>query len=1196
VRSQIKAPSVGATGGRSDSRVLFAVLSALLALGVFASTATSALAAQPPHPFYSDAFVSVFATAPEAEVPTTPTTPFASTGHLAFDNSRHLLFNVDATNNDIAVFGAEGTTLNPQPAAGLGDLLSPFGVAVDQASQFLYVADAGNSRVVRYSISATEPPAYTLDPGFTSPEAGNEPGQLGTFANALAVDPTTHDLLVVDPVNHRVDRYASDGTFISAFDGSTGAGGTFVGPTDVAAAADGSVYVTDTQPGFFFETRHSRLEHFSAAGTSLGAVSGLGAAQYLAYNPSFDMANVASQFVSPLNTQTFEQSYTPELGGFIGPDLTEVSQDPQFGNHTRVSGLAVDTQASGNVYLAQSFNGSEGQAIQIYAPHAVLAPGVSIDAPTEVTAITSHITGTIDAGDAEATAHTSAHFEYSLDRQSWTALPDLSLSGAGAQPVSADLTELDSNRITYVRLVARRTDDGEASGGPARTTSRVASISTPQGPPRVTEPPLRDLTATMASLPGSVNPFGIQGSYHFEYGLTDAYGSRSPVGADAVLGAVAEPKPVTAAVAGLEPNTTYHYRLVATNAAGTTFGPDRQFTTDSVSTTATSRAFEQVTPVDKGGSLMATELGFAVQSDGSAAEGSIVTLTTEGTFPGASVDGGVFSHYAATRGADGWSQQLLEVPFTPNVEVAPGKSTSVLSGWVLTQRPADLHHSIVCSDHVLASGAVAGLANFYTEDHRTGTLTFLGSLPSGVFGPLASGAIAFLSWATPDSTHLYVQGDDGYYELANGQTTLVSKTIAGLPLPNYNVPISQEQEPGNSGRTRLPISTPSGDTVVYSSSTEGAFLNHEGDVTPISVSERPGDSSTPVPVAEAGFTEDGNAVFFIEGSEEPLTAGGGSQPGSPIYRYSLDAPEGHRLTYIGGRGGVTFHNLLMVSADGETVVFSSPEGLMAWRDGHRKLLSAAYKGVSQARPDVSLSPNGRYLVLRSEMHLTSDQTISKAACTEEFVRTGECVEIYLFDLDADTVTCVSCTADGSPPAGDAELGQEGPQVVTDDGEAFFATPTKLVNSDVNGANDVYSYKSGLVHLISRGTLGTHTRLNGASPSGRDVFILTDDRLVSQDTDDAQDLYDARVGGGFASQNPAPAVTPCSGAGCRAEAPASQSLAAAGSAAFNGPRDVSRRGRKRCGKGSHAAKARSRAHCVKKQKKKKRAHGSGRQGR
>jgi hypothetical protein len=81
---------------------------------------------------------------------------------------------------------------------------------------------------------------------------------------------------------------------------------------------------------------------------------------------------------------------------------------------------------------------------------------------------------------------------------------------------------------------------------------------------------------TSAVLHGSINPNGSATTYYFQWGLTSAYGVQS-VAHSAGHGTKAVA--VTTDATGLIPGTAYHYRLVATNGAGTTLGADRTFTT-----------------------------------------------------------------------------------------------------------------------------------------------------------------------------------------------------------------------------------------------------------------------------------------------------------------------------------------------------------------------------------------------------------------------------------------------------------------------------------------------------------------------------------------------------------------------------------------------------------------------------------------
>jgi hypothetical protein len=97
-------------------------------------------------------------------------------------------------------------------------------------------------------------------------------------------------------------------------------------------------------------------------------------------------------------------------------------------------------------------------------------------------------------------------------------------------------------------------------------------------PPTATTGVATDVTATDATLNGTINPQGHFTYYHFEWGTSGAYDHRTPA-IDASAGADSANHAVSAHITGLAPGTTYHFRIVALGQAGRTAGLDRRFTT-----------------------------------------------------------------------------------------------------------------------------------------------------------------------------------------------------------------------------------------------------------------------------------------------------------------------------------------------------------------------------------------------------------------------------------------------------------------------------------------------------------------------------------------------------------------------------------------------------------------------------------------
>ncbi len=97
--------------------------------------------------------------------------------------------------------------------------------------------------------------------------------------------------------------------------------------------------------------------------------------------------------------------------------------------------------------------------------------------------------------------------------------------------------------------------------------------------PTVETKPATSVALSSAVLNGRVDPEGANTTCKFEYGTTTKYGlsascAKSP-------GSGSSPVEVSAAVKGLKAGTPYHFRIAATNAAGTSKGEDAAFKTES---------------------------------------------------------------------------------------------------------------------------------------------------------------------------------------------------------------------------------------------------------------------------------------------------------------------------------------------------------------------------------------------------------------------------------------------------------------------------------------------------------------------------------------------------------------------------------------------------------------------------------------
>ncbi len=200
--------------------------------------------------------------------------------------------------------------------------------------------------------------------------------------------------------------------------------------------------------------------------------------------------------------------------------------------------------------------------------------------------------------------------------------------------------------------------------GPTGTGTPDGPLTlTRAAPPIAASRPASAVSATGATLNGVVAPNGLASTYHFEYGTTSSYGTSVPV-PEGSLGTTGQE--VSQTITALAPETAYHYRLVASSSAGTSYGQDVAFTTGAPSVSS-------VTPdtgPDGGGTTVTITgtdfIGVSTVKFGSSeaesftveSESTISAVSPEGTGPVDVTVGGP-AGVSATSLADRFSYEKL---------------------------------------------------------------------------------------------------------------------------------------------------------------------------------------------------------------------------------------------------------------------------------------------------------------------------------------------------------------------------------------------------------------------------------------------------------------------------------------------------------------------------------------------------------
>jgi hypothetical protein len=808
-------------------------------------------------------------------------------------------------------------------------------------------------------------------------------------------------------------------------------------------------------------------------------------------------------------------------------------------------------------------------------------------AADQVGPTSARLNGTLDP---EGQSLSDCHF-------SWVAETDFQTSGfnnavdlpcdpdpsgsSGETAVSADLSGLEPG--TRYRFRLRATNGFGTTTGASRTFTTVGVEIRNQ---RTT-----DVSDSSASIEATIDPQGQDTTYHFEYtdaldfqlnGFANAISIPAP---EAELAGSDGEQTVSEELTGLASDTGYRWRTVATNSDGTVraapaaFGtyktvesscPNAALRTGPSANLPDCRAYEQASPVDKGG------YDIAMAPILTPSGGDRVAFTSLGAF--ADAPAGAFPNdYFAARGSD-WSTTPIGPPMAPRARLQ--------SDYLIGTSP-DYTKQIQASTAVLAPGAAEGRGNLYFHDTETGeydllltaqdvdvvagNTLFVGSSADGsrMFftvrgsGEIGGGGGGFDLNSTPPPPS---GAKRNLYEYSDGQLKFIGILPDGSPAPDSDSPADGATDdnggealnnPKKGKRAIQRTVSADGDRIYWTTTPNGSSLNGGGRQVPLYLYDTTTDQS--VLVSRRESDDSVRAAYFAYGTNAGdafLTSDGqltddAHPAGADLYFYDADSNDLTDLTPGSGPEQVDA-KVLGAAEDGSYVYFTATASLAPGAPAGQRSLYAYHDGETRyittfaGTPDLGflyrrVSANGQYLALRTGAQMTGPWSFPARAKKQA----------YFYDYAQDTMFCASCDpASGAPTSDDVRF-QEGTawpaqstppffgedalrsRNASDAGQLFFETKTALLAADVNNKSDVYEFSAGgELHLLSTGQNGADSYFGDASADGEDVYILTREAgLVGQDIDPNYDVYDVKADGGIAAQSP-PEQEPCSGDQCQ----------------------------------------------------------------
>ncbi len=1101
---------------------------------------------------------------------------FDHPGRVAAETSTGNLLVVDRGNDRVQVFDPSQTTASFLSQFGNAELEAPFGIAIDQASGDVYVSDVGNERIVKYETDGNPIPTYTLDAAFASPAKGVGAGLVGDFESALAIDPTSGDLLVADPSDNRVERFDStSGAAKGGFDGSSSPAGAFTGLLDITTDPAGNVYVVDAEGDLIvqqgsscgFEVgADSRVEEFSGAGAHLSTVSPPSRGGYglVRYDPATGWVLVAD--VVPNNN--------PALLAFDegGPVATfTVNGLPGNDNFGPYVGLATDGGSPSRFYAAMDtiafpcFGTSGTMKVRIL--ELTRLPTVAIDPvdPGGVTASEAALAGEVNPEGNE----TTWRFEVKRPAEvSWT----LSASGSAGSgevdvPVSGQAEGLEPNTTYQVRLSATNKAGTSVSAVEGFTTDPISPTPlTRFAAPR---------TETSARLNAFLHPHNSATTYYFEYVSAAQFeasgfdGAASvPESEDASAGDGNRQILVAERVTGLEPGAEYRYRLVAENQAGAVEGPALSFTTRSAAEAGPpKRGIELVNAPEKANQ--------DAQARAMSPDGTKVLWSVFGGAPGSPVGrDGVFVAERTGEGPTGWRSRSVLPPIE---ELFGGGSFGFntlfyepdFSGFLFDVTKGligEAPHRLVGVDG--DGNQALGTQVSSTESNFPDSISVTGDL-----GHWFATTRDRLDPAHPEKT-------TQLYDFSVDPPRPLSQMPGGGQLPACGLTDQASTNAANFGADPYPSATTEGDDVNVFFHTQGSSCTDPYQLYVRDIEEQTAELISGPPVAGAAGTaalirpnpRGDEALYASDSRLDPAD----SNDSFDIYRWR-EGEGSECLTCVVPEAAVT----VIREADTGTHIPEANADTVVATDDFSHILF-----FSQRQLEPGVEKSGLYLLHDGEIRFIADahkvlkggvsadgETVLFEGRREEI--TADPIDtdspdlptnLYRYDDSDRSIECLSCNPNGVTRASlgvvrlneIGTLAPSGPggRAISADGEsAAFLTAEPLVREDINGVGDVYEWRDGRVRLVTDGETvfpqgNGSAELMGISADAKTILFKVGARLTGHERDDMAQLYAARDGGGFAPPPPPP--PPCNEESCQGPLAPPPPLPKAGSLDFSGP--------------------------------------------